>query len=117
MPTLDDVRQICARFPGATEGAGEQFGFGVVVKGKHKGFAWSWRERVHPKKPKVINDQVLAIRVPNLEAKEALLATRPEICFTEPHYNGYPAILVWLEKISVEELEDLLLEGWRSIAG
>jgi len=32
---------------------------------------------------------------------------------TEPHYNGFPAVLVRLPEIEVEELEELILDAWR----
>lgn len=113
MATQDDVRRIASRLPGAIEGTGDRFAFGVMVKGKHKGFVWSWAERVDPKKARVPNDAVLAVRVPNLSAKEMLLASDPEKFFTEPHYNGYPAVLVRLEATKPEELEDLVVEAWK----
>ena len=78
-----------------------------------KGFVWSWAERVDPKKARVINDAVLAVSVPNLAAKEMLLESDHEKFFTEPHYNGYPAILVRLELIEPSELENLIIEAWR----
>lgn len=115
MATQDDVRRICARLPGAIEGS-ERFGFGVLVKGKVKGFVWSWAERVHPKKAKVINDDVLAVSTPGLAAKDMILASDPAKFFTEPHYDGFPAVLVRLEAIPVEELEDLIIEAWRTKA-
>ncbi len=112
MVTHDEIREMCAKLPGAVELEG-RFGFGVSVKGKVRGFAWCWAERVHPKKAKVVNDGVLAVMVPNLEAKEMLLASDDSVFFTEPHYNGYPAVLVRLEAIGASELEDLLIEAWR----
>jgi hypothetical protein len=33
--------------------------------------------------------------------------------FTEPHYSGYPAVLVRLDAVDEDELEDLLIEAWR----
>lgn len=99
--------------PGTTEGIG-RFAFEVEVKGKRRGFVWSWAERVDPKKARVVNDSVLAVLTPNLEAKELLLASDPEKFFTEPHYNGYPAVLVRLEKISAEELEGLISEAYQA---
>ena len=113
MATLDDVRRIASRLPGATEGDGEQFGFSVQVKGKWKGFLWSWRERVDPKKPKVVNRDVLAILVPGEAAKQAILASDSDKYFTEPHYNGFPAVLVRLAAVDASELEDLVVEAWR----
>lgn len=116
MATEDDVRAICAGLPGAFEGEGEQFGFSVLVKGKPKGFVWSWLERVEPKKRRVVNRSVLAVRVPNLLAKQMILDSNPEAFFTEDHYNGYPAVLVRLDAISADELEPLVVEAWRSVA-
>lgn len=113
MANIDDVRRIALRLPGAVEGTGRQFAMEVPVKGKMKGFVWSWAERVDPKKARVPNDGVLAVMVPNLTVKEMLLESNSEKFFTEPHYNGYPAVLVRLEAIDPNELEDLIVEAWR----
>ena len=66
MTTLDDIRAIAMRLPEVAEGQ-EHFGFSVPVKGKEKGFAWSWSERVHPKKPKVLNVRLSEISPSELE--------------------------------------------------
>jgi hypothetical protein len=50
--------------------------------------------------------------VPDLGAKEALVADDGDVYFTTPHFNGYPAILVRLDRIAVPELEELLVEAW-----
>lgn len=84
----------------------------MIIKGKPKGFCWSWAERVDPKKARVINDDVLAILVPSLTVKDLLLGSGHPALFTEPHYNGYPAVLVRLKAIGVDELEGLLVEAW-----
>lgn len=55
---------------------------------------------------------ILAVWLPDLEVKEALLADDPETYFTTPHFDGYRAILIRLEKLSVAELEELLIEAW-----
>lgn len=112
MATQDDVRRFASALPGAIEGQ-DRFGFSVEVKGKHKGFLWSWAERVHPKKARVINDDVISVMVPSLMVKEMFLTSHPEYCFTEDHYNGYPAILVRLADISPEDLEPLIEEAWK----
>lgn len=115
MATLEDVRQICSALPGAVEGDG-RFGFGVEVKGKVKGFVWTWMERVQPKKPRVENPNVLAIVTPGLGAKEVLMASDPERYVVDPHYNGFPAVLVRVADFKADELRDLLEEAWRSKA-
>ena len=61
------------------------------------------------------NPAVVAIHVTNLSEKEMLLASDDgSKFFTEPHYNGYPAILVRLDAIDVDELEELITDAWCS---
>jgi hypothetical protein len=50
--------------------------------------------------------------VEHLVAKEALLADDPSIYFTTPHFDGYPAILVRLDRIGLEDLHELIVEAW-----
>ena len=111
MTTRQDLIDIAARLEGTVVGEGEQFALGFIVKGKHRGYCWSWLERLEPKKKRIPNDRVLAVRVPNLEIKEMLLAANPDTMFTEPHYDGYAAVLVRLDLITPEDLEPLLAEA------
>ena len=112
MADQSDVRRIALALPETIEGE-ERFAFSVRNRGKEKGFVWVWMERVEPKRPRVPNPEVVAIRVADHEEKELLLAADPAKFFTEPHYNGFPAILVRLPAIGVEELAGLIREGWR----
>ena len=50
--------------------------------------------------------------MPDLGAKEALLAADGQVYFTTPHFDGYAAILVRLDRIAVPELQELLVEAW-----
>ena len=43
---------------------------------------------------------ILAARVEHEIAKQALLADDPEVFFTTPHFDGYPIVLVRLDRIS-----------------
>jgi hypothetical protein len=110
--TQADVRRIALSLPEAEEAKGH-FAFSVRTKRKPKGFAWVWMERIDPKKARVPNNAVLAVRVANLGQKDALLAADPEKFFTEPHYSGFPAVLVRLAAVSVSDLRTLLEEAWR----
>jgi hypothetical protein len=107
-----DVRRIALSLPETTE-AQDRFAFSVSNKGKQRGFVWAWNERVEPKKPRVPRADVVAIRVVDQEDKEALLASGNEAFFTEPHYNGFPAILVRLPLVALDALEELIVDGWR----
>ena len=111
MATQADVRRIALTLPGTTEGT-DRFAFSVENKGKHKGFVWVWLERKDPKKARTPCPTVLAVRVRDQAEKAALLAGDPDIFFTEPHYNGFPAVLVRLAHIDLAELEELLVDGW-----
>jgi hypothetical protein len=108
----EDVRRIALALPDTTE-AEDHFSFSVHNEGTQKGFVWAWNERLEPKKPRVPNSDVVAIRVVDRFDKEALLASGRDTFFTEPHYNGFPAILVRLPLIDVNELEELIFDGWR----
>ena len=55
---------------------------------------------------------ILGARVEHLVAKEALIADDPDVFFTIPHFHGYTAVLVQLERIPVEELEEVIVEAW-----
>ncbi len=112
MVTQEDVRRIALSLPQTSESE-DHFGFGVLNKGKLRGFVWAWNERIEPKKPRVPNPEVLAVRVASLTEKEELLAADPEKFFTEPHYNGFPAVLVRLPAIDAAELAELIIDAWR----
>jgi hypothetical protein len=103
-----DVRRIALSLPETVEND-ERFAFSV----RNKGFLWAWNERVHPKRPRVPRPDVVAIRVIDQADKAALIASDPGVFFTEPHYNGVPAVLVRLPAVSLEQLEELIIDGWR----
>jgi hypothetical protein len=115
MATQEDVRRIALSLPDTSE-ADDHFGFSVLNKGKPKGYVWAWNERIEPKKPRVPRPDVVAIRVASQAEKEELLAADPAKFFTEPHYNGFPAVLVRLPAIDTGELEELIIDAWRGQA-
>jgi hypothetical protein len=112
MATQSDIRRIALALPGTSEGA-DRFAFSVRNGQTDKGFAWVWMERVAAKKPRVPNAGVLAVRVADEGEKQALIASDPEKFFTEPHYNGFPAVLVRIAKVGRAEMRELLTDAWR----
>src|SRR6267378_4493449 len=98
MATQADVRRIALSFPAAEE-AIDRFAFSVPNKGKLKGFVWVWMERVA-----------------NEGQKNALLSADKKKFFTEPHYEGFPAVLVRLDAVTAADLKVLIAEAWRSQA-
>ena len=112
MANQNDVRKIALSLPGTSE-AQDRFAFSVENKGKQKGFVWVWRERKDPKKARTPCPTVLAVRVRDQAEKAVLLAADPEVFFTEPHYNGFPAVLVRLPKVPRALLRKLVVDAWR----
>jgi hypothetical protein len=102
MATEDDVRRIALTLPETMEKPSYGTpGFRV----KDKLFA---RMRDEP--------DVLVVWCADEGEKEALIAAEPEKFFTLPHYDGHPSVLVRLGAVDVDELTELLTEGWRARA-
>jgi hypothetical protein len=55
---------------------------------------------------------ILAISTADLEMKEALIGSNPRVYFTTPHFDGYAAVLIRLDKIAAKELKDVIVEAW-----
>ena len=108
MATQDDVRRIALSLPATSE---ESDGFRFRVEGK--GFAWVWLERAAPNAARIPNPEAIAVRVANASEKDALLALDEAVFFTEPHYDGFPAVLVRLPAIDLDLLREVLITAWR----
>jgi len=112
MAGWDDVRRIALGLPETTEGTSRGTAFWRV---KDKGFVWE--RPLRQSDLRALGDAapdgpILGVRVEHLGAKEALLADDPAVFFTTPHFDGYPAVLVRLEEIDVDELEELIVDAW-----
>lgn len=113
MATWDEVRRIALALPETAEHSSGDGVLGRRVKDK----LFAWERPLRRADLEALGDAapqgpVLAARVLDLGAKEALLADDPAVYFTTPHFNGYPAILVRLDRIPAPELEELLVEAW-----
>jgi hypothetical protein len=106
--THADVRRIAASLPGLIE---EQDSLAFRANGRL--VAWLWQERVDPKKRRVPNPDVLVVRVRDEMDKQTLLDMEPEAIFTEPHYDGYAAVLVRLPVVRGDLLNQLITEAWQ----
>lgn len=112
MANRADVRRLALALPGTME-AVDRFAFSVENRGKQKGFVWAWQERIDAKRARVPSARVIAVRVANETEKQMLLSVDSAKFFTEPHYNGYPAVLVRLSAVRVAELRELITGAWR----
>jgi len=55
---------------------------------------------------------ILGVRVADEGVKFALIADEPDVYFTTPHFDGYPAVLVRLAAIDERGLRELIIEAW-----
>jgi hypothetical protein len=45
--------------------------------------------------------------------KQALVLGEPDLFFTTPSYDGLPLVMVWLERVDVDRLDELVTDAWR----
>ena len=112
MASVHDLRTIALSMPGASQ---SRAGMAFAVRNgkKEKSFVWVWQERMDPKKPRRPNVDVWAFRVADLMEKDVMLETNSRKFFTEPHYDGFPAVLVRLKAVRPTELRRLVELAWR----
>jgi hypothetical protein len=115
MATWADVRKIALAFPETSEKT--SFGSSAWVV-KDKFFVWErpLRKSDHAALKKLglvaPTEPILGVRTGDLEMKDVLLQRDPRVYFTIPHFEGYPAVLVQLKKISLKELKAVIAEAW-----
>jgi hypothetical protein len=110
--TFGDVRELALALPQASE------------RGDPGRLQWRVRDKLfvweRPLRPREVTElgaaapdgPILGARVEHLSAKEALLASDPEVYFTTSHFDGYAAVLARLERIGRGDLEELVTEAW-----
>jgi hypothetical protein len=112
MADWEDVRRIALSLPETSERP--QWGH-ASWRVRDKPFVW---ERPLRKSDLVAlgdaapDGPILGARVEHVGAKEALIADDPDVYFTTPHFDGYPAVLVRLERVALDDLEELIAEAW-----
>lgn len=118
MATWRDVRRIALALPGTSEEGTSSGNAAWLVNKKF----FTWERPLRASDLKALGDKaptgpILGVRTADLEMKEVLLASNPRVYFTTPHFDGYPAVLIRLPKISTKELKDVIEEAWLSRAG
>ena len=112
MADWEDVRRIAMALPETSEREARGLRQWCV---KDKLFAW---ERPLRKADyEALGDDapdgpILGARVEHEGAKQALLSDGPNVFFTTPHFDGYPAILVRLDRIKPRDLHEVVVEAW-----
>jgi hypothetical protein len=112
MASWDDVRRIALALPETSERTSREH-----AQWRVRDKLFVWERPLRQSDLRALGDSapggpILGARVEHLIAKEALLADDPDVFFTTPHFDGYPAVLVQLERIGVEDLEETIVEAW-----
>ena len=117
MPTFNDVARMARTLPEVDER--ERRGTRTWVV-RDKTFAW---ERPFTKADikrfgdaPIPHGPILAVRVADLNLKEAVLAAMPGCLFTIPHFDGFAAVLVQLERVATRDLRDAISDAWLACA-
>jgi hypothetical protein len=115
--TLDDVARMALALPEAAE-AQRHNNRTWFVGGK--GFAWErpfskadirrFGDATPPEGP------IVAVRVADLDDKEAVLAAEPKGFFTIPHFEGYAAVLIELKKARKRDVQEAVFDAWLACA-
>ncbi len=112
MATLHQARQIALALPGTSE----KVSWGSLHwRVRDKGFAWERPLRkgdLAALGDAAPTGEILGVRVADLGEKDALVAAEPDVFFTVPHLDGYPAVLVRLAAIDVDELTEVITDAW-----
>jgi hypothetical protein len=114
MATMADLDALALELPQVTKELSDDGRPSYQVHGKMFCFHRSRRPDAVDETGERLDD-VLMFRVADLDEKELLLGDRPEIFFTTPHFNGYPAVLVripTLDRLDRDELKDLVVDAW-----
>ncbi len=110
--SLDDVARLALALPGTAE---------TVSRGsrqwKVRDKLFVWERPLRRADLAALGDRapegpILGAHVEHLVAKEALLADDPSVFFTTPHFDGYPAVLVQLDRVGAGALEEVVTEAW-----
>ena len=117
MATLEDAAQIALSLDEVTEGerhGGRTWAVAGKVFAWERGFSKADIKRFGDETPP--DGQILAVRVEDLNEKEAILAAEQPGFFTIPHFNAYPAVLIQLKKVGKRALRQALTDGWLACA-
>jgi hypothetical protein len=108
----DDVRRVATALPSVEESS--SYG-SLAWRVKDKTFLWERplrRRDIEELGDAAPEGPVLGARVADVGAKEALVTDDPSVYFTTTHFDGYPAVLVRLDRLEPAELDELATEAW-----
>jgi hypothetical protein len=110
--TWEDVAGIVAELPLTEERAPRDWRIGKKLIAWERPLRISDRKALAAQGIEPPEGDILSIRVADEGVKFALIADEPQVYFTTPHFDGYPAVLVNLAEIDELGLREVLTEAW-----
>ena len=112
MATWDDVASIVGELQLTDERSPHEWRVGKKLIVWERPLRKSDREALAARGIEPPEGDILGARVADEGVKFALIAEEPDIYFTTPHFDGYPAVLVKLAEIDELGLRELIVEAW-----
>jgi hypothetical protein len=110
--TWIDVARIVDRLPLSAEQAPHDWRVGKKLMAWERPLRPADRAALAAEGLEPPDGDILGVRVADEGVKFALVADEPEVYFTTPHFDGYPAVMVKLAEIDAADLEELITEAW-----
>lgn len=112
MATWTDVARIVGELPLASEQSPRDWRVGKKLLAWERPLRPSDREALAAQGWEPPEGDILGVRVSDEGVKFALISDDPQVYFTTPHFDGYPAVLVKLAEIDVTDLREVITEAW-----
>jgi hypothetical protein len=112
MATWDDVASIVGELQLTDERSPREWRVGKKLIVWERPLRQSDREALAARGIDPPEGDILGARVADEGVKFALIADEPDVYFTTPHFDGYPAVLVKLAEIDERNLRELIVEAW-----
>ena len=112
MATWDDVASIVGKLQLTDERSPHEWRVGKKLIAWERPLRNPDREALAALGIEPPEGDILGVRVADEGVKFALIADEPDVYFTTPHFDGYPAVLVKLAEIDRLGLRELIVEAW-----
>ncbi|OBI52252.1 MmcQ/YjbR family DNA-binding protein [Mycobacterium sp. E796] len=112
MATWNDVARIVGELALTSEPSPHEWRVGKKLLAWERPLRPSDREALADSGVEPPEGDILGVRVSDEGVKFALIADEPQVYFTTPHFDGYPAVLLRLDEIAPRDLAEVITEAW-----
>lgn len=112
MATWDDVANVVGELQLTREESPHEWRVGKKLIAWERPLRASDRQALADRGIEPPAGDILGVRVADEGVKFALIADEPNVYFTTPHFDGYPAVLVKLAAIDERGLRELVVDAW-----